>query len=173
VDRDLALLVTSPAWFAVYVALQLAACRLTGLGVLRSEYLGFAVGLAGVAATSLALAPAAPSPAEAAGGLAANLLLFAALAYCYFHFVNLAITARRIRLLLELAAAPGGLSLGEIVARYGARDMVAKRLLRLEGSGQIRVRDGRYVLDAPVMHGIVRVMLALKLLLLGKRSEFE
>jgi len=51
--------------------------------------------------------------------------------------------------------------------------MVAKRLVRLEGSGQIRVRDGRYVLGAPVMHGIVRVMLALKLLLLGKRSEFE
>jgi hypothetical protein len=126
-----------------------------------------------VTATSLALAPPAAPPLERAGALAANLLLFAALGYCYFHFVNLAITARRIRLLLELAASPAGLSFREIVARYGARDMIARRIARLEGSGQIRERGGRYVLGAPVMHGIVQVMLALKLLLLGKRSEFE
>ncbi len=52
-------------------------------------------------------------------------------------------TARRIRILTELADAGNGLSLGEILGRYGSKDIIDRRLARLINSGQIRCENGR------------------------------
>lgn len=168
----------SPALgLAVNVAVQVASFRARpAMGLLRSEYLGFAAGLAGVAAAEWAgwtLRTGAAPPVDAAFRALLSLGCYAALGYCHFHFVNLGETARRIRLLRELHDAGGALTRAELVARYGAREIVAKRVARLLGTGQVVLRKGRYHVGNPVVLTIARGTVAMKRILLGKGSEHE
>ena len=102
-----------------------------------------------------------------------NVLTYSALGYCYFHFINLGVTARRIRLLIEIMNSNNGLTIDEVLNRYNASEMIRNRLGRLLKSGQIVYKDGRYFIGKPVMLVIAKIMVVMKLLLLGKRSEFE
>ena len=111
--------------------------------------------------------------AEAISMVCANLIIYCSLGYCYFHFINLGITARRIRILRELYTSPGGLTLSELLQRYNAGNMITARLERLLNSGQIVLRDNRYHIGRPVMLFMSRSIVAMKLLILGKRSEFD
>jgi hypothetical protein len=54
-------------------------------------------------------------------------------------------TARRIRILRELVASDHSPTFEELVARYGAHEIVDRRLERLIGAGQVACVDGRYV----------------------------
>jgi hypothetical protein len=102
-----------------------------------------------------------------------NFLIYAALGYCYFHFINLGETARRIRILRELYEAPDGLPLEGILERYNAKHIVEMRLRRLIHNGQIVERDGRYYIGSPVMLLIARSITLLKVVILKKKSEFD
>ena len=167
-------LVLPVACFALEVLAQLVSHRLTAIGLLRSEFLGFAAGLAALAAGGGAIALAGPLTAgDAAGYLATDLAIYGSLGYCYFHFINLGVTARRIRLLRELDAAPGGLTRGEILARYDAAAMVEIRLGRLLGSGQVALRDGRFHARRGQVAAISRIYAFLRWLLLGSRARPE
>jgi hypothetical protein len=96
-------------------------------------------------------------------------IIYSALGYCYFHFINMGETARRIRILLELSVAKEGLTLAELLERYNAGEIIDKRLARLVNSGQIILKNGRYYEGKPVMKLISGLMGALKLIVLGKR----
>ena len=160
--------------FAVDVAVQIALQRLTALGLLKSELVGFAAGIALLLGAMVSIgAMGTPNPVELVAMAAANCLIYVCLAYCYFHFVNLSVTARRIRLLRDLHQRPSGMTYEEILECYNAADMVDIRLRRLLGSGQIKVRENAYVLDKPVTVVISKVMIGLRRLLLGKRGRFE
>lgn len=144
----------------VNCAAQVIICRSTG-GLLRSVYLGFA---AGVAACALlcgfteALPPA--------------LVTTGALGYCYFHFINLGETARRIRLVRELSeAGPAGLSREEILARYNAGTILAARFARLINNSQVVEQEGRYYLGKPAVLHMARALLLMKRILLGRSGE--
>lgn len=156
---------------AVNVIVQLLSVRLiSNLGILRSVFVGFAVGGLSLLSAEIYLS---------GGGrdnlpyIIANMISYGALGYCYFHFINLGITARRIRILRELYASEGGLTLNELLKQYNAGDMISKRLDRLLGSGQIVCRDDRYHIGKPVMLLMSRAIVAMKLIILGKRSEFD
>jgi hypothetical protein len=97
------------------------------------------------AATVLALLPGTWS-LNAWAMLAFSAVANLALAYGYFHFVNLNLASLRIRLLSEFAAAPGGLPLAELFRRCNAAAVVTARLERLVQRGHLQVKDGRYVL---------------------------
>lgn len=163
------------AALAVNVAVQLIVVRtFPGAGIAPSIGGGFLAGLAAIAAGSAF--PPAGAPATLLDGTAtglADLVAYLCLSYCYFNFLNLGITARRIRLLIELLAAPGGLTWEEILQRYDARHMVQARLGRLLTGGQVREQGGRYTIGAPHLLLTARAMILLKVLFLGKRSEFE
>lgn len=162
------------AALATNVAAQVAVFRLfPHRGLLRSELAGFAAG-GGALALVHALAAVPPHPpGEPAALLAANALCYGALGYCYFHFGNLGETARRVRIVRELAESPGGLTLEEILRRYDAREIFDRRLGRLTGTGQIVLRDGRYFIASPLLAAMARGVLLLKLLFLGRGSEFD
>ena len=98
---------------------------------------------------------------------------YAALGYCYFHFINLGETARRIRLLMELYGYGEGLAEDELLRRYNAGNIIEKRIGRLVKSGQIVHKNGRYSIGNPVMLHISRIITFFKLLIMGKRSEFD
>jgi hypothetical protein len=157
---------------AANVGTQLAIVRAApARGIAPSIGAGFFAGLAAVAAGS-ALAPAA-TPLDRAAAALADLGAYVCLSYCYFNFLNLGITARRIRLLIELLEAPAGLTWEQVLERYDARQMVGARLGRLLAGGQVRLRDGRYTIGAPVLLLAARAIILLKVLFLGTRSEFD
>jgi hypothetical protein len=138
--------------------------------LLASVFLGFGLGgfttlgLSMVAALHMAL-----SPVDLAGRLLANLLLYAALGYCYFHFINLGETARRVRLLWELVDAGGALPAPELLRRYNASHIVENRLGRLLRHGQISFCQGRYRIGRPAVLWMARLLDAWKGVLLGRK----
>ena len=129
--------------------------------LLKSVYCGFAAGFIMLFA------------AQVSGGFfpfAANAVIYGALSYCHFHFINLGETARRIRILRELAESENGLSREEILVRYNARQILAVRIARLEGNGQLRLENDRYVSGAPAVLAMAAVLDLLKRVLLGRKS---
>ena len=149
------------------VAVQIAWLRLSNGGsLLRSIGAGFLAGAAAVCAASAAAG-------LRAGDLAANLVIYALLGYGYFHFLNLGETGRRVRLLRELHDAPDGLTREQLLARFNAQEVVARRLARLLNNRQIVLEDGRYRLGRPEVARISGVILFLKKAILGRGSEFE
>lgn len=165
----------APASLALNVAVQVAVFRVApGGGLLRSEVIGFAAGLAGLALAHAGEWLASGPAAEALAPFAANIVTYGALGYCYFHFGNLGETARRVRIVREIhEAGEGGLTMEEILRRYDAREIFDRRLARLTGTGQIVLRDGRYRIASPVLTLMARGVLFLKMLLLRTASEFE
>lgn len=148
------------AGLVVNCAAQVLLCRRSGR-LLKSVYRGFA---AGAAACALAC------------GFNAELLpaltSYGALGYCYFHFLNLGETARRIRIVRELAeAGPAGLTREELLARYNARAMVETRFARLLNTSQVVESEGRLFVEKPAVLRMARIMLFLKKLLLGRSAE--
>ncbi|MDD5465380.1 MAG: hypothetical protein PHP73_03450 [Candidatus Omnitrophica bacterium] len=102
-----------------------------------------------------------------------NLIIYFCLSYCYFNFINMGETARRIRLLRELGEAPAGLTKGDILKRYNAQEIINIRINRLMNNSQIVLRNGRYYVGSPVMLFISKAIVLMKLVVLGKKSEFD
>lgn len=126
------------------------------VGLLRSLFVGFVSGLP----VLFLMGPGAI--------LTSNLIIYILLGYCYFHFVNMSETARRIRILLELKAAPEGLSLREILERYNSRDIIESRLARLVSNGQVVCRNGKYYIGNPAMLIIAGSTAVVKRVIFGK-----
>jgi hypothetical protein len=165
------------AGLAVNVIVQVAGFRLfPGMGLLKSVFVGFGAGILGVWCFELYVLSHFPARAvaEAVGFLATNTVIAGLLGYCYFHFVNLGETARRIRIVRELYDAPQeGLLLSEILERYNSRDMVAMRLSRLLNNGQLVEREGRLFIGNPAMLRMSQAMTLCKRLILGENRKFD
>ena len=153
--------------FMLNVALQILVARnIKSFGLLKSIIASFCAGGAFLIIIEVVLSDSLPS-------IAANIMIYAALGYCYFHFVNLGETARRIRILREIGEEDDGLSVDGLLKRYSARQIIEKRLARLLDNGQIVLKDNRYYIGNPVMLSISRIILFLKYFVLGKKSEFS
>jgi len=139
--------------------------------LLRSEYFGF--GCALFFLIMLELVSAAASPGEWFWRAFANLIIYLCLSFGYFTYINLGETARRIRLLRELYDAPEGLTEVQLLSRYSAAEVIDIRMVRLINNAQIIQRDGKYFVGSPVMLSISKIILMLKWLVIGKKSEFD
>lgn len=164
------------SWLAliVNVLVQLAVCRrMPRWSLMRSIYVGFLTGLAFVTAAGAAYLLRGPNAAgDALCSAAVNVMTYGALSFGYFHFINLGETARRIRIIREIDAAGRPLSREEILERYSAEAIVNVRVNRLLSTGQVSLREGRYYLANPTVLYMARMIVLMKLLVLGKRSEF-
>lgn len=128
-----------------------------GLGLLRSILLGFMSGMAGYLIIS--------------GTDITGLCVYGLLGYCYFHFINMGQTARRIRVLIELYNAPSGLSAEELLGRYDATEVVRKRLDRLTSNGQLKFEGGRYYTKSSPMMFITKGLLLAKAVIMGNANK--
>ncbi|CCQ89719.1 membrane hypothetical protein [Nitrospina gracilis 3/211] len=172
--REIAHVLNPVLCLAINVLIQIAVARWGRWGLLKSVYLGFAAGMGALLGGEWVIAQGSGLALnEAAALLFVNVVTYGMLGYCYFHFINLGETARRIRLLRELHEAGGGLALDELLGRYNASQMVEIRLKRLLGTGQIVERDGRYFIGKPVMLWISQAIVVAKRIVLGKSSEFD
>ena len=110
--------------------------------------------------------------ADAVAVLAMNLASFVALAYGYFTFVNLNFTSIRVRILRELSAHHGSMTLRQLLAAYDADVALTMRLKRLTDKGQITQRNDRYYLERPGAVLILAYVLdGLKLVILGRHRR--
>lgn len=161
--------------FLINVLIQIFICRRASRpGLLRSVVFGFVSGLLclflnGLYIFSLYLA----SLKEVMDIFIVGLITYAMLGYCYFHFINLGETGRRVRILTELYASGEGLSLGQILQRYNAEEIFLRRIDRMVCNSQVIYQNGRYYIRSPVIFLIAKVIIMMKLIVLGKRSEFE
>lgn len=151
---------------------QIFCCKYMMKGkLLKSVYVGFACGF-----TVLVICEyfAYKGPlAEWLSLFCANLVIYSCFSYCYFGFVNMGETARRIRLLRELGDAPEGLTEEQVLSRYNAGEIVDLRLARLLSNNQVILRDARYYVGSPAMLFISKILVLMKLVVLGKRSEHD
>lgn len=157
------------------VITQLSGCRYARKwGLLQSVFTGFFWGFVIVLTIEgvyyLAIKP---TSVEFVGQIAVSTMTYIALGYCYFHFINLGETARRIRIVRELWESEDGLSMDELLKRYNASEIINARLQRMMSKKQIVLRDGRYYIGKPIMLYISKAIVMMKLILLGRRGEFE
>lgn len=126
---------------------------------------------AGLAATLVLSAWGLAQMASAAGDVAAlaifDAITYLALAYGYFNFVNLNMTALRIRLLLELLEAPDGITRSDLRRIYDADELTRRRIDRLLIQRHIIECDGRYRCGASGLLSLARTITALKWIVLG------
>lgn len=78
-------------------------------------------------------------------------LVYSFIGYIYFHFFNMTETARRIRIMTELATR-GPMKADEIVDAYDDSDITDVRIERLLSMGQIREVEGRYRLGGRFLY---------------------
>lgn len=159
----------------INVSFQVVSFRyISNLSLLKSVFLGFTVGLLCIFLLEFyALFTLSISPKDFIYSLIVNFMTYSSLGYCYFHFINLGETARRVRIVKELFDSQEGLAMSEILERYNAKDIVEIRIKRLVNNGQIVYKKDRYYIGMPIMLLMAKIIVTMKLILLGKRSEFD
>ena len=160
---------------AINVSVQICIYRLCkSLGLLNSIVYGFIAGFLFVLIFGWYFSLHVQQPLwESFGSITANTISYIALGYCYFHFINLGETARRIRILIEIQNSADGLEMHEILRKYNAKQIIEFRLGRLLRNGQIVFKDGRYFAGKPLVLIMAKILIILKIILLGKPSEFN
>ena len=149
---------------AVNLAVTVALCRASRIGIYGAEAIGAALGLGAL----ILVAPALAGWSDGAD-VAVDLATYACACYALFHLHNMGETARRVRLVRELAAAPEGLTETDLIARYGAREMMDRRLQRLSEAGQIRRQAGVVTIANPSVLWMARLVGVAKRVVVGGR----
>jgi hypothetical protein len=128
-------------------------------GLFRAMLAGFLGGLAALAVASWAFGD------RSVWGALCNAGTYICFSYVLFHWNNMGETGRRVRLAIELQNAPNGLTRNEILARYGHREIVDRRIARLLASRQIIETNSRYHVANTSVLTMARIIGVLKLLL--------
>ena len=159
----------------INVMSQLSVCRYSKkMGVLKSVFLGFFCGFLMLLIVETVYFFSTKSNVKVLSSqLALNIITYVALGYCYFHFINLGETARRIRIIRELWESKKGLSMDELLERYNALDIVNARIQRMIHNKQIVCRTNRYYVGKPIMLYIANLLVVMKLMLFNKKSEYQ
>jgi len=142
------------------------------LGMLKSIIIGFLLGLLGLFLLEYYIfIKVEIAKITFLYNLTTNLIIYSALGYCYFHFVNLGETARRIRILREIHESKDGLTMTEILKHYNAKEIVEKRLARLLSNGQVVYKDDKYYIGKYTVLLIAKIITMLKLIIFGKITD--
>lgn len=157
----------------VLVQILLVRAR-AGTHFLRSNVEAFLSGGLVLAATNTFLLRACPESNSTIHHLMMNnILLYISLSYCFYHFVNMGHSSLRLRIFQEVAKQKNGISLPDISNFYNERTLLSLRLQRLNESGDVVERDGRFFVARSRLIIISRLIVSTKYIILGKWSEFE
>jgi hypothetical protein len=120
--------------------------------------------------SAAALRSLSPPPSDVVGYAALILATYLALAWGYFHFVNLWICSLRIRVLHEIVAAGGSMNVARLHAEYNPETIVSLRIDRLCSRGYLIERDGRYYSGRPQFLFVARCFDLIRKVIFG--SEY-
>lgn len=96
-----------------------------------------------------------------------NVATYAALGWCYFHFVNLGIASLRIRILEELVEAGGAMSGERLAGLYDDQAVITARLQRLRAGGHLVEHEGRYKIGRQRFLVVAKIFDGLHALIFG------
>jgi hypothetical protein len=159
----LAVLATAPLWILLTHGALSRLCPRTPV-----QFVAVAAGLVGAGPTTIlvcTLASLCPRsvferPVEGLYGA----IVYACVAYSYFHLFNMSETARRIRILSELYSA-GSLSAGQLSSLYDGTAVLEMRLDRLLATRQLARRTDRFVTVGCGLYAAARLTRAWRLVL--------
>ncbi|MBY0522095.1 MAG: hypothetical protein K2R98_01775 [Gemmataceae bacterium] len=123
----------------------------------------------GTVASVLALLEMQSPAADVVVLLLFNALIYLALSYGYFNFIQLNVSSLRIRMLHELSVNAQGLSEQKLLDLYNEREMLEYRLARLVQGQQIAERRGRLYFRRSAVYAIALVIDFCKRLVVGRR----
>ena len=153
---------------AVAIAVHLLASR-AHASLVKAYGASLLAGLAAGLLVVFLLAPGAPLPGKAL----AAFLLFGSWWFVFMNFIQTSVSSLRVRILRELMSAGGACSRMALLERYSDRHLMDLRLDRLLQAGAVVERDGRLFVVSPALRATARFFRALKVIVLGRRSEFE
>jgi hypothetical protein len=117
------------------VAPQIVAVGAAGIGNIPVAYLAWTVVLKNIAG----------GPMEVLCGYTYVLLTYNACCYGYFNILNLSETSLHVNILMRLLVG-GGTRPEELARIYGVDEMISSRIDRMIALGQLKEKDGRYIL---------------------------
>ena len=103
--------------------------------------------------------------------LVAVILIYLCAGYSFFHANNMGETSRRVRISLELANAPDGLTYKNMLDRYNSDIQVKRRLARLLQAGDIERSGAVFYLKKRRIVAFYYVVCFFKYLVLGSMAH--
>ena len=103
--------------------------------------------------------------------LMAAILIYLCAGYSFFHANNMGETSRRVRISLELADAPDGLTYKKILDRYNSDIQVKRRLARLLEAGDIEQAGAAFCLKKRRILAIYYVVYLFRHLVFGSMAH--
>lgn len=142
--------------------------------VVKSFLISFAIGLVILfTVEAYVYFSMAKSAADYISILTVNIVTYFALGYCYSSFLGFGESSIRTRILRELHESERGLSEKELEERYNTKNMFENRIKRLIDNRQLVLRNGRFYIKSNFLAAVAKAIVMLKLMIIGKRSEFD
>ena len=163
------------AALAGMVAAVLADVAAARLGLRRTTAYGLShVGGLGVTLAASLLGGFAPSDLEQAAQVVLALLLFVTWWFIFFlNFVQAFQSSLRVRILNLIHESGGRMPKSLLEQHYNDRSLLELRLQRLLAQGFVIERDGRLYVVSGLLRLVAAFFRTLKVVLLGRRSEFD
>ena len=102
-----------------------------------------------------------------------NFLTYALFGLCYFICINISVSAIRIRLLKELNDSFEELTLDKILIRYNSKEIINRRIKKLENNQQITCINQRYYTKKSITLFMIFVKELLSVIILRKKSRIK
>ena len=102
-----------------------------------------------------------------------NIVSYFFLSFCYLCFIQLGVSALRIRLLQELYNSSNGLTMDEILGRYNSKHITDYRVKRLVNKGQIIIKQDRYYVKMSITLIMTMILEVFRFIVLGNKSRIK
>ena len=102
-----------------------------------------------------------------------NIISYLFLSFCYLCFIQLGVSALRIRLLQELYNSSNGLTMDEILGRYNSKQIIDYRVKRLINNGQIIIKRDRYYAKMSITLIMAMILEVFRFIILGNKSRIN
>jgi hypothetical protein len=99
-------------------------------------------------------------------------LLYSCWWFGFLNFFQSSQSSLRVNILRQILACGGRLSHAALFTQYNNPALIRLRLDRLKQSGAVIEKDGRYFLVSSPVNMLGRLFRGMKMLILGRRSEF-
>jgi hypothetical protein len=168
-------------WLPIFAAATGMACAIlmdiitSRLGVSRTSAYGmsFMCGLVVAIATMFLDDLSSAVGGEEFGASVLALMLYGTWWFIFLNFVQSFDSSLRVRIMTILYDASGRLRRVELYRSYSDQLILELRLERLRKGGYVVERDGRLFVSSTTLKFLARFFRALKVALLGRRSEFD
>lgn len=108
-----------------------------------------------------------------AGSVATAALLFCAWWFLFLNFFQSSESSLRVNILRHMASHGGRLDREQLFLKYNDATLIRLRVERMVQGGGIVERDGRYFVASGGLRALARFFRLLKMLIMGRPSEFH